>query len=285
MGGDFMNELTKFKSYMLQRRLSPNTIDNYMRDLHQFFDLMGLDVDEVTQEDIYSYMAHLRDSGCAVSSSNRKLSALKTFYKFCVRNGIVAKSPAELIESGKVEKRLPVVLDSSEVDKFINASDSLRDRVIFEILYGTGVRREELISIKVKDINFRRGIIRVIGKGDKERLVPIHPAALRLIGELIKSQDSEWLFPSSKVKGQHMSKRRLNEIVKRYADKLGYEGITPHKFRHSFGTALFENGADIKAIQDMLGHASIDTTNIYAQVSVDRNQKEYLKFHPRATHA
>lgn len=282
MGGDNVRELKLFEDYMRQRNLSNNTIDSYLRNLRLFFEHTKLSVSEVTKEDIKGYLKYLRENGMAVSSINQKLSALKTFYRFCVKENITKTNPAEVIESGKVEKRLPVTLDITEAEMFIEKANNLRDAVIFEILYGTGVRREELISIRTKDINFKRKYIRIFGKGSKERIVPIHDTALKKIKELIKTQNSEWLFPSIKHPGQHISKRRLNEIVKAYSDKLGFEGITPHKFRHTFGTLLYNNGADIKAIQDMMGHESIDTTNIYAKVSIKRNLTEYLKCHPRA---
>ena len=277
-----MKELEGFKEYMLERNLSHNTIDSYVSDIELFFEHTKLAVIDVSRDHIKDFVKYLRDNNISVSSSNRKLSALKTFFKYCLMEDIIERNPTELISGGKLEKRLPKILEVEDVDKFINSANSLRDRVIFEILFGAGIRREELIKIQVKDIHFSRGVMNIIGKGDKERIVPIYPAALDLIEQLVKSQSSEWLFPSAKVNGNHISKRRLNEIVKSYADRLGFSGITPHKFRHSFGTVLYDNGADIKAIQDLMGHSSINTTNIYAQVSVSRNKTEYLKYHPKA---
>lgn len=266
-----------FKDYMIHRHFSSNTIDSYMRDLADFLAFTKSPAVEVTRNQVRDFIKHLHDSNISIATSNRKLSAIKSFYKFCVKEDIVTVNPAETIECSKSERRLPRVLDVEEIDSFVNDATCLRDKVIFEMLYGTGMRREELIKVKVGDINFRRNCIRVIGKGDKERIVPINPNAVELVIELIKSQSSDWLFPSHKVKGEHMSKRRLNEIVKGYADKLGIDGVTPHKFRHSLASHMYESGADIRAIQSILGHSSINTTNLYTRISVDRDTMEYMK--------
>lgn len=266
-----------FKDYMIHRHFSSNTIDSYMRDLADFLAFTKSPAVEVTRNQVRDFIKHLHDSNISIATSNRKLSAIKSFYKFCVKEELLNTNPAELIECSKPERRLPKVLDAEEIESFFKEASNLRDKVIFEMLYGTGMRREELIKVKISDINFRRSCIRVIGKGDKERIVPINPTALDLIIQLIKSQDSEWLFPSHKVKGDHISNRRLNEIVKAYADKLGIDGVTPHKFRHSLASHMYESGADIRAIQSVLGHSSINTTNLYTQINVDRDRYEYMK--------
>jgi site-specific recombinase XerD len=266
-----------FKEYMLRRHFSNNTIDSYVRDLNDFVSFLDVPIHEATRSHVRNFIEHIQNNNVSIATSNRKLSAIKSFYKFCVKEDLLDSNPAELVECSKPERRLPKILDKEDVDSFVSGASNLRDRVIFEMLYGTGVRREELIKIKINDINFRRGCLRVIGKGDKERIVPINPIAMKLVAQLMKEQDSIWLFPSSKVKGDHISKRRLNEIVKNYADKLNIKGATPHKFRHSLASHMYEAGADIRAIQSVLGHSSINTTNLYTQINVDRDKYEYMK--------
>lgn len=277
------NEIQSFINYMSNvKRLSQNTIINYQSDLTQFFDFIQKPVDQITKEDISKFLSYLKEEKIQTSTSNRKLSALKSFYKFLVREDIVVNNPTIVIECAKIEHKVIEVLDNGDIDVILSKITNQRDRLIIEILYGTGIRREELARIRLQDINFNKGIIKIFGKGSKERIVPIHPNALNLIKDYINSHDSEWLFPSKKYKDRHISIRRINEIVASYSETTGFK-LNPHKFRHSFATALFENGADIKVIQNLLGHESINTTNIYANISVERNKREYMKYHPRAT--
>lgn len=281
-----MAEIIKgFKMYLSgEKNLSDNTVDGYERDLNQFCEYLGRPIEEATADDVSNFIVSLRFKGMKVSTTNRKLSSLKTFYKYLVRKRIIEFSPAESIEGGKKEQRLPKPVDLEDITELFELIDNLRDRVMFEVLFATGVRREELASIKVNSINFRRGFISVVGKGDKERLIPMYPKALELCERLAKSHKSKWLFPSRKNKGNHISKRQVNEIVTKWVKEAGLKDkdITPHKFRHSFCTYLFDNGADIKTIQDMAGHESASTTNLYTKVSISRNKKEYLQFHPMA---
>ena len=279
-----MKELDDFKRYLrAERRASLHTIEGYITDLKQFFDTVSKEVREVTPNDITCFLGKLVENGMTISTSNRKLSSVKTFFKYLMRQGVLKSDPAAIIESGKLEQRLPKPVDIEDINVLINMADNLRDRTIFELLFGLGVRREELVGIRISNINYRRGYVRVFGKGSKERIIPAHTTALSLMKEQAESHSSPWLFPG-RDPSTHLSVRRLNEIVTQWVGKAGLEGkdITPHKFRHSFGTYLFENGADIRAIQDMMGHASIDTTNKYTKVSLRRNVEEYLKYHPRA---
>lgn len=278
-----MKELILFKNYLeVERNLSHNTVNAYITDLKQFFSYTNkTSLKKITVEDIILFIVRLREQGCSTNSTNRKLSALKTFFKYMMKIGKVKSNPAELIESGKIEKRLPKPLTVSDIEKIINVTDNLRDKVMFEILYGTGIRREELVNIKVSDINFEQSIIRIFGKGGKERIVPIHKKALNMIKELIKEQNSIWLFPSPR-KNNHLSVRQVNTIVEKWSIKAGIEKVTPHMFRHSFCSHLYENGAELKVIQDLAGHANPNTTQIYTKVSNQRNITEYLQYHPRA---
>lgn len=281
-----MKELEMFRNYMeSEKNLSANTVSSYMSDLNQFFGFCPKRVRAVKDEDITAFISDLRSKNMSAITTNRKLSALKTFFKFCLRHNIIGKNPTDIIEGAKIERHLPRPVNLADIDRMVKTADNLRDRTIIEILYGTGVRRVELISIRKADINMEEGYIRVFGKGNKERLVPLNPITLTLIKDYMKTHVSVWLFPSRLDINNHISSRRLNAIINEWAKKSGLQskGITPHKFRHTFCTVLFENGADIKTIQDMAGHVSINSTNIYTGVSFRRNRSEYLKCHPRAT--
>lgn len=281
-----MELLDKFKVYLgTERNLSQNTVGSYERDLKQFIEFiensLNKSVTEVNANDVSSFIVHRRSLGDTISTTNRKLSAIKTFYNFLVKKGFMEHNPASSVEGGKKPQRLPQPIDEEDIERLFNTVDNLRDRVMMEVLYATGCRREELAKMRVSDINFRRGYVRIIGKGNKERIVPIYPEALELISEYIATHDSEWLFPSPKNPDSHISCRQINNIIKRWARKAGVNNVTPHKFRHSFCSHLYANGADIKTIQDLAGHSSPETTNLYTKINHERNYIEYLKAHPR----
>lgn len=277
-----MNILDKFKEYIeKERNYSPNTVESYMSDLKQFFSVVTKDYKDISIQDISNYISKLKEKGFSAATTNRKLAAIKSFFKFLLKNGIINTNPAELIESGKLEKRLPRPLEKNEINKISNTTENFRDKAIIETLYGAGLRRSELISLKKSDINWEKGTLRIHGKGRKDRIVPINKFALSLLKRYCDSHSSEWVFPSVKNKNNHISARRLNEIIQYYAQKSGVRGATPHKFRHSFGTHLYENGIDSKVLQDLMGHESINTTSIYAKVSIDRNLSEYNKYFNR----
>lgn len=267
--------IERFLTYLEhEKNLSPNTIYNYSIGLTQFFEFRDKQVLEVTEEDILDFIRQRRIQGDSVNTTNPRLSALKTFFKYLKRQKIIAVNPASDIESGKKPKRIPKALYESELELMFESAESLRDEVILRVLYNSGVRREELIKICVNDINAIHQSLSVIGKGDKERIVPLTGTALRKALEYASSHESEWLFPSSR--GGHLEKRTINEIVGRYSKVIGRK-VTPHKLRHSFATHLFNNGADIKSIQDMLGHESAETTQIYTKVNHERNLSEHKK--------
>lgn len=277
LGGIVMNNLTRFLAYLeMERGLSKNTIDSYKRDLLQFASYIKKDVTLVVPDDVSDFIVHRRQLGDSVTTTNRKLSAIKTFYKFMCNKKRMNHNPASAVEGAKKPSRVPRPIDKEDVERILNAPDNQRDKAMLYILYYTGARREEVSWIKVDDINFRRGYILLRGKGNKERIVPIHKKALNEIHKLLKEHDSEWLFPSRKT-GNHISKRQVNDIVKKWAEKVGVDWVTPHKFRHSFCSHLYQSGADIKAIQDMAGHASSETTQIYTKVDNERNLMEYNK--------
>lgn len=279
-----MKELKMFSEYMkYERNYSINTVDSYTRDIQQFKDFIKDDIKNVSAESVSNFIICLHKNGDSISTTNRKLSALKSFYKFLVKKGIMQSNPADSIEGGKLEQRLPKPANPEDIELIIEEADNLRDETILEVLYATGMRRTELITIKVDNINFREECVKIMGKGNKERIVPLTPKAISLIKRLIRKNNSSWLFPSKKNKGNHLSSRQLNAIINKYVRKSGLDekNITPHTFRHTLFTVLYENGADIKTIQDIAGHASINTTNLYTKVSVKRNKEAYLHCHPR----
>lgn len=280
-----MNYVEEFKSYLVfVKNLSNNTAENYGRDVEQFLKFTKKKLKDITYTDVLKFIGYLRKQGNTTATTNRKLSAIKKFFKVMIQLGMLKSSPAEAVESGKLEKRLPKPIDHGDLDKLFEAAESLREKVILEVLYGSGVRREELIKIHINDVNFENGSIRIIGKGNKERIVPIHPEGMKLIRKLFMTHGSEWLFPSRKGGGKnHISKRQVNTIIENIVKRAGLKGITPHSFRHSFCTHLYQNGVELKVIADLVGHESTNTTSIYTKIDNVRNQTEYLRAHPRAT--
>lgn len=273
-------KLEMFKEHLeKERNLSDHTVLNYVSDLNQFRQFVAPKVEqEVDSEDIVAFIKYLREQGYSVSSTNRKLSALKTYYKFLVRRGLVEHNPALPVEGGKMEQRLPKPVDELDIERMINATTNLRDRTLIELLYATGMRRFEVAKLRVSDINFRQSYTRVLGKGGKERIVPLYPDVL----ELVKQQAAhgqEWLFPG---RNGHLSTRQINAIVKKVAERAGVANVTPHSLRHSFCSHLYDGGAELKVIQDLAGHASPTTTQGYTKINNVRNREEYMACHPRA---
>ena len=272
--------LNNFVNYMRnEKSMSENTIYNYASDLTQFKNYIKKDLDRAERKDIENFIAHLKEQGMTASSIHRKVAAIKSFYKFTVKKEYIKDNPALLIESGKLERKLPRPLSEDDINRISNTARSLRDKTIIETLYGAGLRRSELITLKKTSINWEKGVLHIKGKGRKERLVPLNGYALSLLKLYCDSHDSEWVFPSPR--GGHLSSRRLNEIIAEDASKARIKGVTPHRFRHSFGTHLYAKGIDSKVLQDLMGHESINTTAIYAKVCVDRNITEYNKYFKR----
>ena len=270
----FLNHLEVEKNYSI------HTINAYKTDLEQFEKFIYKDFEEVTRYDILNFLKYLKIQDYSPTTSNRKLASIKSFYKFLMVEGIVDINPAELVESAKVEETLPRIVSIDEYDNILSIIDNLEDRALIELLFATGLRREEIVTLKRDNFVFNQGMLKVNGKGKKERIIPIIPEILPNTMLWLEQHDSEWIFPSKINIGEPNTTRWVNKVVSKWAEKAGYSDITPHSFRHSFGTYLYENGADVKAIQEMMGHESIDTTNIYAQSSVKRNRQEFIKAHP-----
>ncbi|QSO45788.1 site-specific tyrosine recombinase XerD [Alicyclobacillus mengziensis] len=286
-----------FVEYLaVERGLSLNTLDSYRRDLESFFRYLGPEVPAVTvrQVQVISYLAYLRKLGRANTTVSRNLASIRSFYHFLVREEIIEADPTVNVETPKVEKRLPKVLTVGEVERLLEAPDSMtaagsRDKAMLELLYATGIRVSELISIQLDDLNLAAGFLRCMGKGSKERIIPFgeiaQQALLHYINwgrpQLTRAKVSRAVFLNHL--GDQMSRQGFWKLLKKYAHASGIvTDITPHTLRHSFATHLLERGADLRAVQEMLGHADISTTQIYTHVTRTRLKEAYVSAHPRA---
>lgn len=288
--------LDRFVSHLkVERGLSGNTIEGYSRDLLSFMEFLAegsLGVENATREDVSAYMGRLGQR-LSPRSRARKLSAIRMFYRFLVSEGVIEKSPARLVEAPRIPGRLPEILSLKEVDLLLSQPDptypaGLRDRAMLELLYATGLRVSELMGLRLQGVNLEAGFVRVIGKGDKERVVPIGERARKAVGEYLESGRPSLLGKgvSSNLflnaRGNRLSRQGFWKIIKRYGNTAGIKRpITPHGLRHAFASHLLENGADLRALQIMLGHADISTTQIYTHVTMERLKKVHEKHHPR----
>ncbi|MCB1107817.1 MAG: site-specific tyrosine recombinase XerD [Chlamydiia bacterium] len=274
-----------FLSYIASEKgLSVNTIEAYGRDIRLF--LSGVK-GEVKEEDVISHMSALKEKGYASASIYRMLMALRVFFRFLKREGMVERDPTALLESPKMWQLIPEVLTGEEVERLLSApgegEEGARDRAILETLYATGIRVSELCNLEVHDVGDK--VIRVVGKGGKERIVPIGEEAIhaidRYLGEYRHDRgDHLPLFVTKK--GRRLHRTSVWEKVKFYAKKVGIEKeISPHTLRHSFATHLLDHGADLRVIQEMLGHADIGTTDRYTHLSKKRLFDAFDQFHPR----
>ena len=288
-----------FVDYLnIERGLSPNTVAAYGRDLSQFVHYArehgAPSVDTLSVETLEGFLQGLRDGGVSPNSISRKLSAVRTFCKFACREGYAKKDFTASAEGIHGVKRLPSVLSVDEVSSLLAQPDPLspagsRDRAMLETLYAAGLRVSELVNLKIGDVNLGVGFVRCMGKGSKERIVPICKITgdclnLYLINgrpKFARSGSSEYLFLTNR--GTKMSRMGFWKLIKKYGVKAGImKRITPHTLRHSFATHLLEGGADLRSIQEMLGHADIATTQVYTHVSREQLKKTYRKSHPRA---
>ena len=275
-----------FLSYIgAEKGLSVNTIEAYGRDIHHFCGgLKG----EASEEKVIAHLARLKEKGYASASVYRALMALRVFFRFLKREGFLEKDPTELLESPKMWQLIPEVLTTEEVEALLEAPDreseeGMRDRALLETLYATGVRASELCGLNVYDVG--EGSIKVLGKGGKERRVPMGEEALDAIDRYLakwreETKENAPLFVTKK--GKRLNRSALWERVKFYAKKVGIEKeISPHTLRHSFATHLLDHGADLRVIQEMLGHADIGTTDRYTHLSKKRLFDAFDTFHPR----
>ncbi len=287
--------LTRFLNFLsVEKGLARNSVESYERDLRRYFRFMGTRrPEDITQSDVVSFLSHLSIEGISTPSSARSLSAIRGFHKYLMGDGLAPRDPTENVESPRGWKRLPKTLSSADVDSLLNQPDTsttigLRDKAMLEMLYASGLRVSELVGLRMPDINLERGFLLVMGKGSKERVVPMGEAAIATVREylararpsLLKGRDSELLFISSQRR--RMTRQTFWERIKSYTTKAGIEKtVSPHTLRHSFATHLLDNGADLRAVQAMLGHSDISTTQIYTHVSRERLKKIHEKHHPR----
>lgn len=280
----------------LERNFTANTVDAYMRDLQKLVDYLrteGLDPVEVKLEDLQHFAASLHDIGISPRSQCRILSGVRAFYRFLFVDGWVDSDPSELLESPQIGEHLPEVLSTEEVDILEQAIDlskweGHRNKAIIEVLFSCGLRVSELVNLKLSNLYLDEEFLRVEGKGRKERLVPISPRAIKELHFWfddrckmdIKPGEEDYVFLNRR--GAHLTRTMILIMIKRLAEEAGiHKTISPHTLRHSFATALLEGGADLRAIQAMLGHESIGTTEIYTHIDTHTLREEILNHHPR----
>ena len=290
--------IDQFLDYLsLERGLSKNTLLAYFRDLNKFREFLSkkhiTSFKDVKKSDITDFMFLQKDNGLSANSVARTLVAIKVLFRFLVREAFLKTDVASVIETPKLWKNLPQVISSHEVDKLLNAPNlknwmGIRDKAYLEVMYATGLRASEVIGLNIYDVNFDLGVLKCLGKGSKERIVPLGKAAKiavkRYIDKvrptLIKRDSEKGLFLTRL--GRKMSRQMLWRIIKRYAKRARInKNVRPHTLRHSFATHLLEGGADLRAVQEMLGHANISTTQIYTHINRERLKSIHRKFHPR----
>jgi len=285
--------LDTFLDYLaLERGLSNNTLAAYRRDLEAHLGFLAeIGVTDPAQADeshLLRYLGRLRKAAAAPATVLRKLSAIRSLYRYLVREELIAADPTANIESHRLEARLPAVLSLEQVEAMLSKPDpatvrGMRDRALLEMLYATGLRVSELTELEVGDVNLKLGFVRCVGKGSKERIVPLGRKAIEAVVRYLESRKggSTALFPGRGA--GKLTRVACWKIIKRYATLAGITGhVSPHTLRHSFATHLLERGADLRAIQEMLGHADISTTEIYTHVSADHLREVYQSTHPRA---
>ncbi len=284
-------EVTEFLAYLRdERRSSPNTLRAYTGDLAAFVDFLKeyqgkQDLLSVEREDIRAFVAVQSRLGYEKRTIRRRLSAAKSLYKFLCRDSRLAKNPARLVKGPKLSRRLPEVFTQGQIEEVLDGHFNLaRDRAVVELLYDEGLRISELAGLDIEDVNFEKGEVKVFGKGSKERIVPLSSRAAQAVRDytLEDARASGPLFTNER-NGTRLGVRDLRRIVNYYLSQLsGAPARNPHSLRHSFATHLLERGADLRAVQELLGHASLAATQVYTHVGAARLKEIYKKAHPRA---
>jgi integrase/recombinase XerD len=293
--------LRSFKAFLqLEKSLSPNSVEAYQRDVEKLCQYLmtfapSLQPGEVTLTQLQDLLKWVNELGMSPRSQARMISGIKAFYEFLMLENLIKSDPTELLESPKTGRKLPDFLHLEEINALIGAVDRTkaegeRNVAILETLYGCGLRVSELVNLHISDLHFESGFIRIIGKGDKERLVPVGKTARKHIELYLHSQrlgtqarkgDEDILFLNRR--GARLTRVMIFTIIKQLAAKTGLQKkISPHTFRHSFATHLIEGGADLRAVQDMLGHESITTTEIYTHLDREYLRSVIIQYHPRA---
>ncbi len=288
---NFINFLEKDK------RLSLNTLQSYKRDIEQYTtylkEINATNISSTNKTTVIAYLLHLQKKGRATSTISRNLASIRSFYQYLHKNKVIEIDPTSELESPKVEKKLPQILSTQEVELLLDQPKCLdlkgiRDKAMLELLYATGIRVSELISLNLSDINLELGFIKC-NKGTRERSIPIGSISVAAVHEyllksrnfLIQNVNEEALFVN--VNGKRLTRQGFWKIIKHYKNQANInKDITPHTLRHSFAAHLLENGADLRSIQEMLGHSDISSTQIYAQIAKNKIKEIYKKTHPRA---
>ena len=289
--------INAYHEYLLrEKNASANTVSSYMRDVRQFgayLEEHSLDFRKISSDAIEEYMHNMTGRGKSAATVTRSIASIKSFYGFLAANGVVKSSPVRGVAPVKVERKYPEILTSKEVELFLEQpqcvdAKGVRDHAMLELLYATGIRVSEMISLDVEDVNLSAGFIRCESKGT-ERMIPLYPAAVKALQEYMQDIRPQLCADVSdralffNMNGERMSRQGFWKIVKFYQEKAQIKKtITPHTLRHSFAAHLLENGADLRAIQEMLGHADISSTQVYAHVVKKQLKDVYQRAHPRA---
>jgi integrase/recombinase XerD len=281
-------------SAVFESGLAESTLSAYHADLATYGAFLSergaTSADSITRKDVLDHVIALKKSGISARSAARHLSAIRRFHAFLRDEGIVPTDPTEGFDTPRQLRSLPHVLSSSEIERLIEAPDTsksrgVRDAAILELFYACGLRISELVKLPLRDVSLEEGAVRVRGKGAKVRLVPLGTRAMRCIRAWLDVRAAGRVFDDALFlgrRGKRMSRAGVYQVVKRYARAAGIDkNVTPHTLRHSFATHLLDNGADLRAVQEMLGHADISTTQIYTHVSAERLGKAHRQFHPR----
>lgn len=293
----FVDLLNNFLIYLaVEKGLSKNTTESYSLDLRKFQKFLssrGRGFASFAKPDIIDFIGQLRDESYSIASICRFISSIKCLCKYLMIQNLIQEDPSETLQAPKKWERLPKALSISDIKSFFEMSSSLnkptmiRDCVMLELLYSSGLRVSELVSLKLEDIHLDSGFLRVLGKGSKERIIPVNARAIEKLKtyinkqrpEILKKRFSSYLFITGR--GKPMTRQRFWQTIKALGRRSGIE-LSPHTLRHSFATHLLEGGADLRSVQKMLGHSDISTTQIYTKVTTDRIKKVYTKHHPRA---
>ncbi len=295
------SHLDSYKNYLqIEKSLTANTVEAYLKDISKFGDYceknkVGNEPGDVSQQNVRGFIDEINEAGMSASSQARALSGIKSFFKFLLMNDKIMRDPSALIETPKIGRKLPVVLTPHEVDALIKAVDvesetGYRNKAILEVLYGSGLRVSELVNLRLTDVHFDDNFLKIQGKGNKERLVPLGNSAKQAITDYLQNyrgtlkidkNDENVLFLNRR--GKKMTRVMIFTIIKDLVTKIDLQkNVSPHTFRHSFATHLIEGGADLRAIQDMLGHESITTTEVYTHLDKEFLKDTITRFHPRS---
>ena len=285
--------IEEFLRYLLiDKGYSNNTIESYKRDLDKFLEFnKNKDINNITNEDLKEYIKHLNNKNLNEKSIARNISSLKSFYKFLIINKYINSNVSDILYLPKIKKSLPNILTEEDIFNLLDIklvdSFSYRNKAMLEVMYATGLRVSELINLKLQDIDLNQDIIRTFGKGSKERVVPIGDYAKEYLekyiykyrGNMLKREASEYLFLNNH--GKQMTRQGFFKIIKKIAKEKGiYNDLSPHTIRHSFASHLLKYGADLRTIQELLGHSDISTTQIYTHITNEELKKNYNEFHP-----